>query len=143
MNYLLDTCVISELTKPAPNPGVIDWINKIPSEKLFLSSLTIGEIRKGLIKLPESKKKRKLTSWLNDLLNNYNDRILSIDIAVAENWGIIQGRAEKEGMPMSSIDGLIAATACTHNLSLTTRNVGDFKACRLSIVNPWSDYSPE
>ena len=139
MNYLLDTCVISELVKLAPSSRVVNWINNIPSERLFLCSLTIGEIRKGLTKLPESKKKEKLTDWLNTLLENYQDRIYPIDITVAENWGVIQGKAENEGMPMSSIDGLIAATSHTHNLILVTRNEKDFQASKLSIINPWND----
>jgi toxin FitB len=139
VNYLLDTCVISELVKLAPSSRVVNWINNIPSERLFLCSLTIGEIRKGLTKLPESKKKEKLTDWLNTLLENYQDRIYPIDITVAENWGVIQGKAENEGMPMSSIDGLIAATSHTHNLILVTRNEKDFQASNLSIINPWHD----
>jgi len=139
VNYLMDTCVISEIVKPAPSSKVIMWINSIPSERLFLCSLTIGEIRKGLTKLPESKKKERLTDWLNTLLENYQDRIHSIDITVAENWGVMQGKAEKEGMPKSSMDSLIAATAYTHNLILVTRNEEDFQASKLSIINPWND----
>lgn len=139
MNYLLDTCVISEILKPAPGSRVMMWINSIPSERLFLCSITIGEIRRGLTKLPESKKKERLTDWLNTLLENYQDRIHSIDITVAENWGIMQGKAENEGMPMSSIDSLIAATSYTHNLILVTRNEEDFQASKLSIINPWND----
>ncbi|MCD6426165.1 MAG: type II toxin-antitoxin system VapC family toxin [Anaerolineales bacterium] len=138
MNYLLDTCVISEMVKPAPSSRVIMWINGIPSERLFLCSLTIGEILKGLTKLPESKKKERLTDWLNTLLENYQDRIHSIDITVAESWGVMQGKAENEGMPMSSIDSLIAATSYTHNLILVTRNEKDFQASKLSIINPWN-----
>lgn len=137
MKYLLDTCVISELVKPSPNPMVLDWLNDIPSERLFLSVITIGEIRKGLIKLPDSKRKDRLTEWLNSLLEDYQDRIYTIDLTVAENWGVMQGKAEKSGMPMSSMDSLIAAIAYTHNLVLVTRNIIDFKATNLPINNPW------
>lgn len=137
MKYLLDTCVISELVKPSPNPMVLDWLHDIPSERLFLSVITIGEIRKGLTKLPNSKRKDRLTEWLNSLLEDYQDRIYSIDLAVAENWGVMQGKAETSGMPMSSMDSLIAAIAYTHNLILVTRNVIDFKATNLPINNPW------
>lgn len=137
MKYLLDTCIISELVKPSPNPMVLDWLHAIPSERLFLSVITIGEIRKGLTKLPDSKQKDKLTEWLNTLLEDYQDRIYAIDLTVAENWGVLQGNAEKSGMPMSSIDSLIAAIAYTHNLVLVTRNVSDFKATNLPLRNPW------
>jgi len=137
VKYLLDTCVISELVKPSPNPMVLDWLHDIPSERLFLSVITIGEIRKGLTKLPNSKRKDRLTEWLNSLLEDYQDRIYSIDLAVAENWGVMQGKAETSGMPMSSMDSLIAAIAYTHNLILVTRNVIDFKATNLPVNNPW------
>jgi len=137
VKYLLDTCVISELVKPSPDPMVLDWLHDIPSERLFLSVITIGEIRKGLTKLPNSKRKDRLTEWLNSLLEDYQDRIYSIDLAVAENWGVMQGKAETSGMPMSSMDSLIAAIAYTHNLILVTRNVIDFKATNLPVNNPW------
>ena len=137
MNYLLDTCVISELVKPTPDTNVIDWINNTPSERLYLSVITIGEVRKGLTKLPDSKRKDLLTNWLNSLLEDYDNRIYPINLTVTENWGIIQGKAEKKGTPMASIDSLIAATAYTYNLVLVTRNVRDFEASNLPLRNPW------
>jgi len=137
VKYLIDTCVISELVKPEPNPRVTNWLQGAPSDALFLSVLTIGEVKKGLAKLPDSKKKENLTLWLNALLMEYNERILPIDLTVSENWGIIQGNAEKAGTPMSTIDGLIAATASTHNLILVTRNENDFTPCQISLINPW------
>ncbi len=137
MKYLLDTCVISELVKPAPNRKVVDWLNEVPSKALFLSVMTIGEIEKGLTKLPDSKKKERLTLWLNTLLNEYQERILPVDLMVAENWGILQGNAEMAGIPMSSIDSLFAATTYTHNLTLVTRNESDFVPGITPIINPW------
>ena len=139
MNYLLDTCVISELVKPNPNDKVIDWISNIPNERLFLSVITIGEIRKGLTKLPASKKKDNLTNWLNSLLEDYQSRIYPIDLLVAENWGIIQGKAEKHGTPVASVDSLIAAVAYTYSLIIVTRNESDFEASNVPIFNPWSN----
>ena len=137
MKYLLDTCIISELVKPTPNRKVVDWINELPSEALFLCAITIGEVRKELTKLPDSKKKERLTLWLNTLLTEYNERIFFIDLMVCENWGVLQGNAEKAGTPMSTIDGLIAATAYTHNLTLSTRNENDFTPSNIPIINPW------
>ena len=138
MNYLLDTCVVSELVKPSPNEKVIDWLNSTPNERLFISVITIGEIRKGLTKLPESKKKNLLANWLNALREDYQNKIYSINLTVAENWGIIQANAEKNGVPMASIDSLIAAVAYTYNLVLVTRNEVDFVASNLTILNPWT-----
>ena len=137
MNYLLDTCVISELVKNSPDKNVMDWLMNTPAERLYLSVITIGEIRKGLLKLPDSKRKDLLANWLNSLLEDYKNRILTIDLTVAENWGLIQGKAEKEGNSMPSIDGLIAAIAYTHNLAIVTRNVNDFKPSGIPIKNPW------
>ena len=137
MNYLLDTCVISELVKPKPIKKVVNWITGVPEERLFLSVITIGEIRKGLTRLPDSKRKDRLTNWLNTLLEGYQSRIHTINLTVAENWGVIQGKAEKMGKPMSTLDSLIAATAYTHNLVLVTRDVSDFDACNLPVFNPW------
>ena len=142
MRYLLDTCVISELVKPAPQENVVSWLNEMPSEALFLCAITIGELRKGLTKLPDSKKKERLTFWLNTLLIEYKERILFIDLMVCENWGVLQGNAEKAGTPMSTIDSLIAATADTHNLTLITRNENDFAPSNVPIINPWQLSDP-
>jgi len=139
LNYLLDTCVMSELVKATPDENVINWINNTPDERLFLSVITIGEIRKGLTKLPDSKKKYRLTNWLNTLLENYEARIYPVDLAVAESWGTIQGKAENNGTPVASVDGLIAAVAQTHNLIIVTRNEKDFAATNVTIVNPWKE----
>ena len=137
MKYLLDTCVISELVLPTPKRKVVDWLNELPSETLFLCAITIGEVRKGLTKLPDSKKKERLTLWLNTLLKEYKERILFIDLMVCENWGVLQGNAEKAGTPMSTIDSLIAATTYTYNLTLATRNEDDFAPTNIPIINPW------
>lgn len=88
--------------------------------------------------MPESKRKDSLTVWLNTLLTDYHSRILPIDLAVTDNWGLIQGNAEMSGAPMSTLDGLIAATAYTHNLTIVTRNEKDFSVTRVPIINPWN-----
>lgn len=139
MNYLLDTCVISELVRPTPNEAVINWMSQIPNERLFLSVITIGEIRKGITKLPESNKKNQLTNWLNTLLEDYQARIYPINLTVAENWGIIQGKADNNGTPVASVDSLIAAVAQTYNLIVVTRNENDFASTNVTILNPWKN----
>jgi predicted nucleic acid-binding protein len=131
--------VISEFVKATPNGNVLNWMNNTPNERLFLSVITIGEIRKGITKLPDSKKKYRLTDWLNTLLENYEERIYPIDFAVAESWGSIQGKAENNGTPVASVDSLIAAVAQTHNLIVVTRNEKDFAATNIAILNPWEN----
>jgi toxin FitB len=106
---------------------------------MYLSVITIAEIRKGLAKLPESKRKDALSYWLTTLLEDYQDRIFPIDLMVAENWSHIQAKAEKDGRPMSSFDSLIAATGYTHNLVIVTRNVDDFEAGNVPVRNPWTE----
>ncbi|MBF0410400.1 MAG: type II toxin-antitoxin system VapC family toxin [Candidatus Riflebacteria bacterium] len=137
MKYLLDTCAISEFSKPYPDKNVLGWMASIQPERLFLSSITVGEIRKGLAKLPNSKRKVKIYEWINTLLEEYECRIISIDLPIAENWGEHQGLSEIEGKPIPTIDGLIAAVARVHNLVLVTRNEQDFENCGVSILNPW------
>lgn len=102
-----------------------------------MTVITVGEIRKGLAKMPVSKKRERLTEWLNTLVEDYGDRILAIDLDVAENWGEMQGLAEKAGRPMPTIDGMIAATARIHNLVVVTRNVEHFDGRDIPILNPW------
>ncbi len=137
MKYLVDTCIISEIVKPCPNRLLLEWLNDTPSDRLYLSVLTIGEIRKGIAKLPSSRKKANLSEWLNTLVEDYKDRILPIDLTVSENWGEMQGSAEKNGLSFPVIDGLIASIARTHNLVLVTRNETDFQGCNIPLFNPW------
>ena len=137
MKYLLDTCAISELTKPQANSGVIEWLENTNSEDLYLSVINIGEIKKGINKLPASKKKQDLLFWLETLLEDYQNRILTVDLSVMENWSLIVANAEKKGQPIASLDSIIAATAYTHHLTLVTRNERDFYACNIPVTNPW------
>jgi len=139
LNYLLDTCVISELVRPTPDENVLNWLSQTPNERLFLSVITIGEIRKGISKLPDSKKKNRLANWLNTLLEDYGSRIYPINLTVAENWGNIQAHAESKGTPLASIDSLIAAVALTYNLIIVTRNESDFIESNVTILNPWKN----
>ncbi|MGE0087009.1 MAG: type II toxin-antitoxin system VapC family toxin [Desulfococcaceae bacterium] len=139
MKYLPDTCLISELTKAVPNQKVADWLKTVPPESLFISVITIGEIRKGLTKLPPSEKLERLTEWLNTLLLLYAERILPVDVSVVEKWGILQGNAEKKGKPMSSLDSLIGAAAMLYHLTVVTRNENDFDADNIAVMNQWKE----
>ena len=138
MKYLLDTCVISELVAKQPSEKVIDWIDNIEQESVYLSVITIGEIYKGIEKLPESKRKINLQKWLNDeLIIRFRGKILLVDTNVMLVWGELTGRLDIEGKRMPAIDSLIAAIAIHNNCSLVTRNEDDFKNVALSIINPW------
>ncbi len=138
MNYLLDTCVISELIRENPAINVVSWISGTSETSLYLSVLTIGEIHKGIEKLPESKKKDRLHKWVNsDLCIRFKNRILDLDLDVSTKWGQIQGKAEQVGKPMPLIDGLIAATALSHDLIVVTRNTKDMEQCGVTLINPW------
>jgi len=137
LKYLLDTCAISEITKPLTNRGFIEWLESTDSEDLYLSVINIGEVKKGINKLPPSKKKQDLLFWLETLLEDYQNRILTVDLNVMENWSLLVANAEKRGQPIASLDSIIAATAYTHHLTLVTRNERDFYACNISVINPW------
>lgn len=137
--FLLDTNVISELVKVNPEPRVTKWVENTEEILLYLSVLTLGEIRKGIASLPNSTRRAALESWLDhDLTLRFSGRILSIDQQVADRWGRIAGSAAARKSPLPVIDGLFAATAQQHNLILVTRNTRDIAAAGVPLFNPWS-----
>lgn len=139
MNYLLDTCLISELAKSDPNKKVVDWVLSENETNFFVSVLTFGELHKGVEKLPESKKKKALRIWVeNDLKNRFQNRIIGIDIRVSITWGKIQSIAGKKGKPMPAIDSLIAATGIAHGMIVVTRNISDMEQSGADLFDPWS-----
>ena len=138
MNYILDTNVVSELVTHEPDQNVVSWIDSIDSESVFLSVITIGEIKKGIEKLPDSKRKKALASWLEeDLLVRFRGRILPLDIPVLLTWGRLVASLEREGKPIPAIDSLLAATASQTGFTLVTRNTGDFEPAGISVLDPW------
>lgn len=138
MKYLLDTNVISELIAKQPKQQVIDWIDDRDSGAVYLSVITIGEIQKGVAKLPASPRKEAIHNWLiNDLLIRFDGRIASISIAVMLTWGRLTAHIEQRGNPLPAIDSLIAAIALEGNYTLVTRNEADFVHTGVDIVNPW------
>jgi tRNA(fMet)-specific endonuclease VapC len=138
MSYLLDTCVISELVAKRPEPKVINWIDSIADTRLYLSVITIGEIRKGVEKLPDSRRKTLIRSWLEDqLLIRFDGRVVPIDTDLILTWGQLVGMLEATRKQMAAIDSLIAATSLHGRFTLVTRNVEDFKNAGVMILNPW------
>jgi predicted nucleic acid-binding protein len=139
MKYLLDTCVLSELVARQPNAQVVAFVDSLDPDDACLSVITIGEIARGIEKLPPSRRKQELLTWLKeDLLSRFQGRIIPIDMDVMLGWGLLTARADAAGRPMPAIDSLIAATAQVHALTLVTRNVDDFTASGVEIVNPWA-----
>lgn len=138
MKYLLDTCVVSELMSRQPNEQVVDWINAIDSERLYLSAITIGELQRGMARLPESQRKRELAEWIQeDLSVRFQHRILAIDLNVMLTWGDLWARLEAVGRTLPAMDSLIAATALHHRHTLVTRNERDFADTGATVFNPW------
>lgn len=136
--FLLDTNVISELIKSEPDGNVLRWINETDETVLFLSVLTLGEIRNGIERLNSGKRRGRLESWLRvDLRLRFQDRILTVDEAIAERWGALSATAAKKGRPVPVIDGLLAATALHHDLMLVTRNDRDVSGTGVPTLDPW------
>jgi len=136
---LLDTCVLTELRKPEGHPAVKSAVAEIPDADLYLSVLTVGEIAKGIGLLAAGRKKKALTSWLTGLETKFGDRILAIDIETARLWGEFTARAQKSGIIIPGVDGLLAATALRHGLRVMTRNTGHFEASGALIIDPWQN----
>lgn len=136
MNYLLDTCVISELIAKAPNERVVKWIDSQEDERLFLSVITIGEIQRGIARLSDSQRKYRLQVWLRDwLFSRFQNRILDVTLDVMLCWGDLTA----QGRTLPAINSLIAALALHHDFYLVTRNVKDFEGTGVKIVDPWQE----
>ncbi len=138
MNYLLDTCVVSEFTRRAPEDRIISWVKSMDEAMLFISTITIGEIKNGIESLPDSQRKNDLLVWLNDgVIKRFGQRILSLDTQTMLVWGGLRSRTNRMGAKMALFDSLIAATALQNNLIVATRNTPDFIASGVQLVNPW------
>lgn len=136
--FLLDTNCVSELVRTKPHPRVVEWMESVEESLLYLSVLTLGEICKGLASLPHGKRRTRLEEWLEvELRARFADRLLPVDEEVALRWGLLAARANRQGKSLPVIDGLLAATALHHNLTLVTRNTGDFAIGQVPVLNPW------
>lgn len=137
MNNLLDTCTLSEFTKKIPNQNVLDWFSAQPDDTLFLSVITIAEVRRGIESLPKSRRRGELEDWLGSVVQRFDRRILSFDLTIAWRWAAMTAILAKKGRILPSMDSLIAATALEHDLTIVTRNVADFDDTGAKILNIW------
>ena len=137
MRYLLDTCVLSEPFRRQPNPHVIAWLRSVDQSSLYTPSVVLGEMRKGVEKMPASVRKGLLEKWLADYRRFYADNIVTFDAEVAMTWGELVGRLQLDGMTPPVIDSQIAAMAIYHGMTLVTRNVRDMQATGVDIFNPF------
>lgn len=137
MTYLLDTCLLCELVRPEPEPAVLAWIGACREADLFVSALTLAELHRGVGRLPESRRRSELAAWLTALEAGFEDRALPFSQETARVWAGMVIQAEGQGKPLAAFDSLIAATARAHGLRLVTRNVRDFAAAGVNLLNPW------
>ena len=140
MTFLLDTCVVSEAARPAPEPRVAGWMNAHDPLPMYLSAVTVGELFQGISRLRDKSRADALRSWVvQKLLPRFDNRILRIDLTVAQAWGELRGTAIANGRTPAVIDSLIAATAQVHGLTVVTRNTRDFSSLGIKVLNPWDE----
>jgi toxin FitB len=138
VRYLLDTNVVSELIAREPNPRVVRWVDDLDPHGVYLSVVTVGELQKGIEKLPDSRRKTDLRGWLEgDLLVRFDGRMLVLDVGAMLAWGAMMGRLERAGRPLPAMDSIIAALALHHDCTLATRNEADFEGTGVRVANPW------
>jgi predicted nucleic acid-binding protein len=137
-SFLLDTNVLSEFARTRePDRQVDRWLKTTAEEALFASVLTFAEIRRGIELLPPGKRRTQLEQWQEDLVASFENRLLPVTKAIADRWAVLAAQAQRQGVTLANIDGLIAATALEHDLTLVTRNVKDFAGVEVPLFNPW------
>jgi toxin FitB len=138
VRYLLDTNVISEWTKPRPDPAVVAWLDAADEDALYLSVLAFAEIRLGIELLPAGRKRARISAWLErDLAGRFEGRIIGIERDIAEAWAAIVARGRAHGATPPILDAFVAATALVHQMTLVTRNERDLAGLDVPLVNPW------
>jgi len=137
VKYLLDTCLLSELVRPAPHPAVLDWMGARASADLFVSALTLAELERGIVRLPPSRRQSELAHWLTGVQAGFGQRALAFTRDTAGYWARLCAQTEAAGKPMAAFDSLTAATALEHGLAVVTRNVSDFVSAPVVLINPW------
>jgi len=139
VSFLLDTNVVSEWTKARPNPGVIEWLHQADEDRVFLSVITLAELRFAVDRLPAGARRQRLDAWLrDDLPLRFESRLVPIDVSIADTCGRITAEAEKARRTVAAMDALLAATAIARGLTLVTRNVGDFQGLVPALATPWT-----
>ena len=136
MSYLVDTNVLSEPARAKPDPRVVDWL-RVNESELYISTLTVGEIRRGIERLPAGKRHDQLLAWLQKLCDCMKGRILTFNLSTAHVWGQLKAGWDGQGITLPSLDSQIAATAHRHSLTLVTRNTKDFEKAGVRILNPF------
>lgn len=138
MSFLLDTNVISEWVKPKPHAGVIRWLAEADEDRVFISVISIAELRRGLERMAKGQRRERIAAWLwEDLPARFEGRILPVDLAVAREWGVIVEKAGRRGIGLGAMGGFLAATALTRELTFVTRNIKDFRDLGMEIFDPW------
>ena len=137
MNILLDTCAISELRKTNRSPSFVAWFDSCDEHVLFLSSVTLGELRYGIDVLPVGKRRNELLTWYSRLCLCYRGHIVVPTQEICEQWGVLRALRQKVGKPLGMADGLIAATALNAGMALVTHNTGDFEGLGIDLIDPW------
>jgi predicted nucleic acid-binding protein len=138
MSFLLDTNAVSEWTKPRPNPGLIGWMESTDEDRVFISVITLAELRYGVERLAMGARRRRLEAWLgHEVPLRFEGRILPVDANIAEAWGKTVSRSDTAGRPIGAMDAFLAATAEFHHLTLVTRDVSDFRLLK-AVLNPWT-----
>jgi predicted nucleic acid-binding protein len=144
VKYLLDTNVVSEWVKAAPDPGVVAFTEETDEDAAFLSVVTLAELQFGVERLAEGARRKRLEQWLaGELAERFEGRVLGLDRAAAVEWGKLMAQAQRAGRPMSEMDAWIAATAKVHGFTIVTRNHGDFEAAGCATMNPWTEEKPK
>jgi len=139
LSFLLDTNVISEWVKPKPHAGVIRWLAEADEDRVFISVISIAEVRRGLERMAKGKRRERIAAWLwEDLPARFEGRILPVDFAIAQEWGVTIEKVRSRGISISVMDGFLAATAHTRELTVVTRNTKDFRDLGLEIFDPWT-----
>jgi predicted nucleic acid-binding protein len=138
MSFLLDTNAVSEWTKPRPNPGLIGWMEATDEDRIFISVITLAELRYGVERLAMGARRRRLEAWLgHEVPLRFEGRILPVDANIAEAWGKTVSRSDAAGRPIGAMDAFLAATAELHHLTLVTRDVSGFPLLK-AVLNPWT-----